>query len=218
MTADRAAPPTVQIALRISPELRDRIKIAAMTNNRSVNSELTAILEENYPPPKESNPLRVAFHLLYQLMDWVQEADDEAEEEERISRANDILRAQDAGVTMKFSDERDHRGRRAIFISSRNTEGMDLSEIRRLGPPDLDPTWTGGREFALREPTPVELHDLRHRLFESSDHATANKYISRLAEATAEDAPKAKLAAEIREWLRSTSDYFSPRPTTRPKS
>lgn len=42
---------TVQIALRISPDLRERVKAAAEANNRSVNSELTATLEEKYPPP-----------------------------------------------------------------------------------------------------------------------------------------------------------------------
>lgn len=51
MTADRSPKGTVQIALRISPELRERIKLEADENNRSVNSELTATLEERYPPP-----------------------------------------------------------------------------------------------------------------------------------------------------------------------
>lgn len=40
---------TVQIALRISPSLRERIKAAAEVNKRSVNSELTATLERAYP-------------------------------------------------------------------------------------------------------------------------------------------------------------------------
>ena len=51
MTSDQNAKGTVQIALRISPQLRERIKSAAETNNRSVNSELTATLEEAYPEP-----------------------------------------------------------------------------------------------------------------------------------------------------------------------
>ena len=42
---------TVQIALRIAPDLRERIKAAAEANNRSVNKELTATLEERYPAP-----------------------------------------------------------------------------------------------------------------------------------------------------------------------
>lgn len=47
---------TVQIALRISPELRERIKATAEANNRSVNSELTTALEEMYPAPLPENP------------------------------------------------------------------------------------------------------------------------------------------------------------------
>lgn len=48
---DQAPKATVQIALRISPDLRKRVKLAADSNNRSVNSELTATLEEAYPDP-----------------------------------------------------------------------------------------------------------------------------------------------------------------------
>ena len=51
MTDDKAGIGQVQIALRISPDLRSRIKDAAERNNRSVNSELTAALEERYPAP-----------------------------------------------------------------------------------------------------------------------------------------------------------------------
>ena len=51
MSADRKPQGTVQIALRISPSLRERIKFAADENNRSVNSELVATLEEKYPAP-----------------------------------------------------------------------------------------------------------------------------------------------------------------------
>ncbi|WP_420344500.1 Arc family DNA-binding protein [Paenirhodobacter sp.] len=49
MSDQRSDQGTVQIALRISPDLRDRIRSAASMNNRSVNSELTAALEEKYP-------------------------------------------------------------------------------------------------------------------------------------------------------------------------
>lgn len=51
MTNDSRSSGTVQIALRISPDLRERIKATAEANNRSVNSELTATLEEQYPKP-----------------------------------------------------------------------------------------------------------------------------------------------------------------------
>lgn len=54
MVQPRAGAGTVQIALRLSPTLRDRIKVAADQAGRSVNSELVATLEEKYPEPKPS--------------------------------------------------------------------------------------------------------------------------------------------------------------------
>lgn len=44
---------TVQIALRIRPDLRERIKAHAEFNGRSVNAELTATLEKHYPSEDE---------------------------------------------------------------------------------------------------------------------------------------------------------------------
>ncbi len=54
MVQPRAGSGTVQIALRLAPDLRDRIKAAADRNGRSVNSELIATLEEQYPAPMEA--------------------------------------------------------------------------------------------------------------------------------------------------------------------
>lgn len=47
-------PGFVQIALRISPDLRERIKAAAESNGRSVNTELVVTLERAYPAPSLS--------------------------------------------------------------------------------------------------------------------------------------------------------------------
>lgn len=52
MSDEKMEQGTVQIALRIAPDLRERIKQAADANNRSVNKELTATLEEKYPAPR----------------------------------------------------------------------------------------------------------------------------------------------------------------------
>lgn len=57
MTSDSKQSPTVQIALRLTPYLRDRIKAAAQSNNRSVNSELIATLEERYPAPLDNEAI-----------------------------------------------------------------------------------------------------------------------------------------------------------------
>lgn len=42
-----------QFKLRIERELRDRIAVFAHTNNRSMNAEIIATLEKEYPAPIE---------------------------------------------------------------------------------------------------------------------------------------------------------------------
>lgn len=46
--------PTANIApfgLRMQPELKERVEKAAKVNNRSMNAEIVATLEDKYPPP-----------------------------------------------------------------------------------------------------------------------------------------------------------------------
>lgn len=59
MVQPRAGSGTVQIALRLTSDLRDRVKAAADQAGRSVNSELVATLEEKYPAPKNEAILEV---------------------------------------------------------------------------------------------------------------------------------------------------------------
>ncbi|SDX21274.1 Arc family DNA-binding protein [Roseicitreum antarcticum] len=44
-----------QFALRLPDGMRDRIKAAADTNNRSMNAEIVATLERAYPVPKRAS-------------------------------------------------------------------------------------------------------------------------------------------------------------------
>lgn len=74
MTDDAKPQGTVQIALRISPDLRARVKAAADANNRSVNSELTVALEERYPPPIPSEEdLAAALERSKEILDEVED-------------------------------------------------------------------------------------------------------------------------------------------------
>ncbi|MEB3419896.1 Arc family DNA-binding protein [Salipiger marinus] len=75
MPTDRAQMPTVQIALRISPSLRNRIKAAATENNRSVNSELSATLEEKYPAPEPPKTDVQRLKLLTEMIDNAMDSD-----------------------------------------------------------------------------------------------------------------------------------------------
>ncbi|OWJ72512.1 hypothetical protein CDV50_04890 [Haematobacter massiliensis] len=43
-----------QFVVRLPDGMRERIKVAAETNNRSMNAEIVATLEEKYPAPSES--------------------------------------------------------------------------------------------------------------------------------------------------------------------
>ena len=88
MTPDQGPKATVQIALRISPELRERIKRAADDNNRSVNSELTAALEQKYPAPLEG---AVPMDKLLEMSDYIYESEDIKEQMRRIKEVNEEL-------------------------------------------------------------------------------------------------------------------------------
>lgn len=58
----------VQIALRISPDLRERIKRAADINRRSVNAELTAVLEDKYPGEPGHEIISAALNNMLDMM------------------------------------------------------------------------------------------------------------------------------------------------------
>ncbi|ABL71840.1 Arc family DNA-binding protein [Paracoccus denitrificans] len=47
-SAPKQEPP---YGLRMPPDLKARVKAAAEANNRSMNAEIVATLEEKYPPP-----------------------------------------------------------------------------------------------------------------------------------------------------------------------
>ncbi|NDV52157.1 Arc family DNA-binding protein [Salipiger sp. PrR003] len=75
MPTERSQLPTVQIALRITAGLRNRIKAAAAENNRSVNSELVATLEEKYPAPAKPTNDMERLKLLIEMVDDAMDSD-----------------------------------------------------------------------------------------------------------------------------------------------
>lgn len=56
-----------QYTVRFPDGLRDRIKAAAEANNRSMNAEIVATLEEKYPEPKDLGLTQVIEDLLEML-------------------------------------------------------------------------------------------------------------------------------------------------------
>ena len=53
--------------VRLPDGLRDRIRLTAETNHRSMNAEVVALLEENYPAPVPENISDPAARMLFWL-------------------------------------------------------------------------------------------------------------------------------------------------------
>ena len=53
--------------VRLPDGLRDRIRLAAESNHRSMNAEVVALLEENYPAPVPENISDPAARMLFWL-------------------------------------------------------------------------------------------------------------------------------------------------------
>lgn len=94
MADDAKQQGTVQIALRISPDLRERVKAAADANNRSVNSELTATLEEKYPAPSVDDALEKILAIMSEIIAIPDRDERQLLWREAIEMAADAARAQ----------------------------------------------------------------------------------------------------------------------------
>ncbi|EPX85390.1 hypothetical protein Salmuc_02770 [Salipiger mucosus DSM 16094] len=103
-----------------------------------MNSELTATLEEKYPAPPDPTPMKVAFQRLYRLMDWIQSAESDGEQDTRLKEANVILHMEGAEIMLRFSTARDEYGNREIFMTHGKGGGINASEFRRQGPPSWE--------------------------------------------------------------------------------
>lgn len=82
--------------LRLPEGMRDRIKTAAETNNRSMNAEIIATLEEAYPPPPtHDEALQEAitrFELIGREIDRCLKEIEEAEDWDEIAALSDRFR------------------------------------------------------------------------------------------------------------------------------
>lgn len=109
-----------KFVLRLPDGMRDRIKAAAEANNRSMNSEIVATLEEKYPRPINRD---FDFGDLYRIMDRVHEGHGEVEQDYLLDEANRMLDAINAPVRLRFSGELDQYGNRQLtMIMPRRTD------------------------------------------------------------------------------------------------
>lgn len=85
--------------VRMPPGLRERIKQAAERNNRSMNSEIVATLEEKYPPP--SIDLKLVATFLETLVMPFADEDGREEYDRYVEDLNDIFSKMGARWTVK---------------------------------------------------------------------------------------------------------------------
>lgn len=103
-----------QFALRLPDGMRDRIKAAADANGRSMNAEIVATLEENYPAPKLPGPTATD---LAEIMEHIFSSASEADQDARLDDANRVLNESGQSISLRFSAERDDKGLRAIIMA-----------------------------------------------------------------------------------------------------
>jgi len=102
--------------LRLPDGMRDRIKAAAEANNRSMNAEIVATLEEKYPAPT------VQHDFLDGLLSHVLEPEDWAERIKRIDAMNEQLQQQSRGkIGLKLVRD-DQTGDVNVFVAYDDTQ------------------------------------------------------------------------------------------------
>ncbi|WP_417816607.1 Arc family DNA-binding protein [Tritonibacter scottomollicae] len=88
-----------QYLLRLPSGMRDRIKAAAAGNNRSMNAEIVATLEEKYPSPQKDLELST----LASWLDYVETGGPDEEFDDRLFEINDRLGKHQATKHLRLS-------------------------------------------------------------------------------------------------------------------
>lgn len=85
--SDRAPQPQDKFIVRLPDGMRDRIRSAAEANNRSMNAEIVATLEEKYPDPRVDLELST----LAAWLEYVHGGGPDEEFDDRLFEINDRL-------------------------------------------------------------------------------------------------------------------------------
>ena len=105
-----------QYMVRLPDGMRDRIKAAADTNNRSMNAEIVATLEKAYPAPVM---VPVNILALADYMNFIESAETEEELENFLIAANESLLRDDETSAFEIQIGADPEGRRILFVGRR---------------------------------------------------------------------------------------------------
>nr|WP_111300346.1 Arc family DNA-binding protein [Paracoccus saliphilus] len=103
-----------QYTVRFPDGLRDRIKAAADANNRSMNAEIVATLEEKYPAPAVHE---VRMSKIVEVVSRIQGAKDFAEQQDLVAEANEWLHSLDQSLTLRLLGEPDEKGLKNVHFS-----------------------------------------------------------------------------------------------------
>ena len=98
--------------LRLPDGMRDRIKAAADANNRSMNAEIVATLEQKYPPPR----VDLTFSQILALVQFVEGADTRKEMYDRLDLVNEQIAPSGASLVLAAG----RNGLETLFIQPGN--------------------------------------------------------------------------------------------------
>ncbi|MFV0303426.1 MAG: Arc family DNA-binding protein [Paracoccus sp. (in: a-proteobacteria)] len=96
--------------LRMQPDLKDRIKATAEANNRSMNAEIVATLEEKYPKPKHETPWA------REVRDQINSAETDEQAQEIVDQFNRKLDEIGYGLRLELTGLRNPDGTREVDI------------------------------------------------------------------------------------------------------
>ncbi len=103
-----------QFVVRFPDGMRERIRAAAEANNRSMNAEIVATLEEKYPAPTLE---AVSFADIYPLMDKIASGADDEEQESLLKIANQQLASMNSPIRLNISRVPDQDGQREVYMT-----------------------------------------------------------------------------------------------------
>jgi len=90
-----------RIMLRLPDGMRDRIAAAAKANNRSMNAEIVAVLEEKFPAPHPPPTQQQVIEILALFVDMIYGKSRPEESQELISRMKREIGPDDSMATAK---------------------------------------------------------------------------------------------------------------------
>lgn len=95
--------------LRLPDGMRDRIKAAAEANNRSMNAEIVAVLEREYPVPEPRDEIHEQYkRIVERLTHSISQAKDVQEKKRLAAEANEAIAALEGfSANFHYDEERD---------------------------------------------------------------------------------------------------------------